>query len=56
MREVLGAEVVLHLDSAAGEITVRTDAHAAARPGDALTVWLDPGAVHLFDARSEMRI
>ena len=56
MREVLGAEVVLHLESAAGEITVRADAHAAARPGDALTVWLDPGAIHLFDARSEMRI
>jgi ABC-type sugar transport system ATPase subunit len=56
MREVLGAEVVLHLESAAGEITVRTDAHAPARPGDALTVWLDPGAVHLFDARSELRI
>ena len=56
MREVLGAEVVLHLDSPAGEITVRTDARAAARPGDALTVWLDPGAVHLFDARSEIRL
>jgi len=56
MREVLGAEVVLHLDLPAGAITVRTDAHAAARPGDAVTVWLDPGAVHLFDARSELRI
>ena len=56
MREVLGAEVVLHLDSPAGELTVRTDARADARPGDALTVWLDPGAVHLFDARSEIRL
>jgi ABC-type sugar transport system ATPase subunit len=56
MREVLGAEVVLHLDSPAGELTVRTDARAPARPGDALTVWLDPGAVHLFDARSELRL
>jgi multiple sugar transport system ATP-binding protein len=56
IREVLGAEVVLHLDSAAGEITVRTDARAAARPGDAVTVWLDPRAVHLFDARSELRL
>jgi ABC-type sugar transport system ATPase subunit len=56
MREVLGAEIVLHLQSAAGELTVRTDARAAARPGDALTVWLDPGAIHLFDARSEHRL
>ncbi len=56
MREMLGAEVVLHLDSDAGELTVRTDARAAPRPGDALTVWLDPGAVHLFDARSEIRL
>jgi len=56
MREVLGAEIVLHLDSPAGELTVRTDARASARPGDALTVWLDPLAVHLFDARSEHRL
>ena len=56
LREVLGAEVVLHLASPAGELTVRTDAHAPARAGDDLTVWLDPGAVHLFDARSELRL
>ncbi len=56
LREMLGSEVVLHLDSAAGELTIRTDAHAAARPGDSLTVWLDPTAVHLFDARSELRL
>jgi ABC-type sugar transport system ATPase subunit len=56
LREVLGAEVVLHLGSPAGELTVRADARAAARPGDALTVWLDPGAVHLFDGRSEQRL
>jgi multiple sugar transport system ATP-binding protein len=56
IREVLGAEVVLHLESAAGELTVRADARASARPGDALTVWLDPAAVHLFDARSELRL
>jgi ABC-type sugar transport system ATPase subunit len=56
IREVLGAEVVLHLDSAAGEITVRTDVRAAARPGDQLTVWLDPATVHVFDARSELRL
>jgi multiple sugar transport system ATP-binding protein len=56
LREVLGAEVVLHLSSPAGELTLRTDAHAPARPGDRLTVYLDPHAVHLFDARSEQRL
>jgi multiple sugar transport system ATP-binding protein len=56
MREVLGAEAVLHLASPAGELTLRTDARSAARPGDRLTVYLDPGAIHLFDARSEQRL
>ncbi|MCB9564811.1 MAG: sn-glycerol-3-phosphate ABC transporter ATP-binding protein UgpC [Kofleriaceae bacterium] len=56
MREMLGAEVVLHLESPAGDLTVRADARAGARPGDALTVWLDPRAVHLFDAGTEQRL
>jgi multiple sugar transport system ATP-binding protein len=56
LREVLGAEVVLHVASAAGELTVRADAKQPARPGDRLTVYLDPGALHLFDARSELRL
>ena len=56
LREVLGAEVLLHLDSAAGELTVRTDAQTPARAGDHVTVWLARGATHLFDARSELRL
>ncbi len=56
LREVLGAEVVLHVASAAGELTVRADAKQDARPGDRVTVYLDPGALHLFDARSEQRL
>ena len=56
LREVLGAEVVLHVASPAGEVTVRADARAPGRPGDAVTLWLDPSAVHWFDARSEHRI
>jgi hypothetical protein len=47
---------VLHVASAAGELTVRADAKQPARPGDRLTVYLDPGALHLFDARSELRL
>jgi ABC-type sugar transport system ATPase subunit len=56
LREVLGAEVVLHVASAAGEVTVRADARTPGRPGDAVTLWLDPSAVHWFDARSEHRL
>jgi multiple sugar transport system ATP-binding protein len=56
MREVLGAEVLLHLESAAGELTVRTDVANPSRPGDQVTAFIDPSAVHWFDARSELRL
>ena len=56
MREVLGAEVVLHLESAAGPLTVRTDAGSAPRPGDTVQVWLDPKSIHLFDRATEVRL
>ena len=56
MREVLGAEVVLHLESEAGPLTVRTEAGSAPRPGDTVQVWLDPRAIHLFDGATEVRL
>jgi multiple sugar transport system ATP-binding protein len=56
MREVLGAEVVLHLDSQAGPLTVRADAGSAPRPGDTVQVWLDPKSIHVFDGKSEVRL
>ncbi|MEO8705530.1 MAG: sn-glycerol-3-phosphate ABC transporter ATP-binding protein UgpC [Kofleriaceae bacterium] len=61
MREVLGAEVVLHVESSAGALTVRCDARtndgtAAPRPGDTVQVWLDPRAIHLFDGATELRL
>jgi len=56
LREVLGAEVLLHLASPAGGLTVRTDARAPARPGDAVTAHLDARAIHLFDPRTELRL
>ncbi len=56
MREVLGAEVVLHLESAAGPLTVRTDAGSAPRLGDTVQVWLDPKMIHLFDGATELRL
>ncbi len=56
LREMLGAEVVLHIASPAGEVTVRADARTPGRPGDPVTMYLDPRAVHWFDARSELRL
>jgi len=56
MREVLGAEVVLHLESPAGPLTVRTEAGSAPRPGDTVQVWLDPKMIHLFDGATELRL
>jgi len=56
MREVLGAEVVLHVESSAGPLTVRTEAGAAPHPGDTVQVWLDPKSIHLFDGATEVRL
>ena len=56
MREVLGAEVVLHVESLAGPLTVRTEASSAPRVGDQIRVYLDPKAVHVFDGSSELRL
>jgi ABC-type sugar transport system ATPase subunit len=56
MREVLGAEVVLHVSSPAGPLTVRVDAAAAPHTGDTVSVWLDPRALHVFDGKTELRL
>jgi ABC-type sugar transport system ATPase subunit len=56
LREVLGSEALLHLVGDAGRLTVRADAHGPAREGDALSVWLDPTRLHVFDAATERRL
>ena len=56
MREVLGAEVVLHVESPAGPLTVRAEAGSSPRAGEHVEVWLDPSAVHLFDGTTELRL
>ena len=56
LREVLGAEVVLHIASSAGPLTIRVDASAAPRTGDQIQVWLDPRAIHVFDGATEVRL
>jgi ABC-type sugar transport system ATPase subunit len=56
IREVLGAEVLLHLSSEAGDLTLRAAAGEPARVGENVTVWLDRSRLHLFDASSELRL
>lgn len=55
-KEVLGAEVLLHMESAAGQITVRTDAHTPAKEGENLQLFLPQEKLHLFDGASESRV
>ena len=55
LREVLGAEVLLHLDTPAGELTVRTDSHSPVQEGENLTIYFPNNKLHLFDA-SESRL
>lgn len=56
LREVLGAEVLLHLDTPAGELTLRTDSHSPIQEGENLKVYLPQDKLHVFDASSESRI
>jgi multiple sugar transport system ATP-binding protein len=55
-REVLGAEVLLHLDTPAGELTLRTDSHSPIKAGQNLRIYLPQNKLHLFDAGTESRI
>jgi multiple sugar transport system ATP-binding protein len=56
LREVLGAEVLLHLDTPAGELTLRTDSHSPIQEGENLTIYLPQDKLHIFDGTSESRI
>lgn len=55
-KEVLGAEVLLHLECPAGLITVRTDAHTPAKEGENIKLFLPQDKLHLFDQSSESRV
>ncbi len=56
IREVLGAEVLLHLQTPAGELTLRTDSHSSIQEGQNLRIYLPQDKLHLFDAGSESRL
>ncbi len=56
LREVLGAEAILHVTTAAGLLTVRADAREAHPIGGAITLYLAPAGVHWFDGATERRL
>lgn len=54
--EVLGANAIVRVASSAGELAVVTEADRQTRPGESVTVWMDPGSVHVFDSQTEQRL
>jgi ABC-type sugar transport system ATPase subunit len=48
--EELGSEVIVHTTvDALGHIATKLPAHTASRPGDTITLYIDPANVHCFD-------
>jgi len=54
--EPLGNEVLLYLRAAGQDITARAEPHVLPRPGDRLSLGVDPGRVHYFDRVSGQSI
>jgi multiple sugar transport system ATP-binding protein len=50
--EPLGNEVLLYLRAGGQDVTARAEPHALARPGDRLSLTIDPERVHYFDRAS----
>ena len=53
--EELGADTLVHGRIGDADLVVRLPGHVAARPGDALAVQPDAGALHLFDTETGRR-
>jgi multiple sugar transport system ATP-binding protein len=54
--ELLGAEALIHLVAAGQSFWARCVAGARPGRGEVVTVWVDPAACHLFDARTGQRL
>ena len=52
VREPLGAEVYLHLDTPCGTLVARVDGHSPLREGDEVHVAIPAATVHIFDSQS----
>jgi multiple sugar transport system ATP-binding protein len=53
VREPMGSEVYLYVETEGGQVVVRAPAHAGVREGEKLTLHVAPPHVHLFDAKTE---
>ena len=56
VREPMGAEVILHLDSPWGALVVREDGDSTVAEGELVTLGLPADAMHLFDAKTEQSL
>jgi multiple sugar transport system ATP-binding protein len=56
VREPMGSEAYLYVETEAGQVVVRAPAHAAAREGDTVTLYVDAADLHLFDAQAEVSL
>ncbi|MCK5798343.1 MAG: TOBE domain-containing protein, partial [Deltaproteobacteria bacterium] len=56
VREPMGAEVYLHLNSAAGELVARVDSQSAFRAGDDVLIDIPHDHIHLFDAETQRNL
>ena len=56
IRELMGAEVYLHVNCNEQKITVRTSASTVAEPGESIKLAIDAEKIHLFDKETEKTI
>jgi multiple sugar transport system ATP-binding protein len=54
--EPLGNEVLLYLRAGGQDVTARAEPHVLARPGDRISLTIDPARVHYFDRASARSI
>ncbi len=54
--EPAGPDTYVVVDTAAGSVTLRTDAQTRVQPGDAVGLAVEPANAHWFDASSENRL
>ena len=54
--EPTGPDTYVMVDTAAGGVTLRTDAQTRVQPGDAVGLAVEPANAHWFDASSENRL
>jgi len=54
--EPTGPDTYVVVDTAAGNVTLRTDAQARVRPGERVGLAVSPAHAHWFDARTQERV